>query len=147
MTLTNHVLTGSVLAKVLPLPVAIPLAFASHFVLDALPHFGYKTDEDRIENVHSFRLVVLLDAIATTLLVLWLLRGRHYAWLLGGAAAYAPDLVWIYRFTVEEKFGKARPTEGNRFIQFHRNIQKYERVWGIGVELVYGLGAFLLLAK
>jgi hypothetical protein len=147
MTLTNHVLTGAVIAKFLPLPVAIPLAFASHFVLDALPHFGYKTVEDRIRNVHIFRAIVIVDAVVTALLVLWLLKDRHYAWLLGGAVAYSPDLAWIYRFSVEEKFGKEEPTKGNLFIQFHRGIQKYERAWGLGVEVVYGLATFLLLAR
>ena len=147
MTLTNHMLTGAVLAKFLPLPVALPLAFASHFVLDALPHFGYKTVGDRIRNLRLFKIVVLADFIATTLLVLWLVKGGHYSWLLAGAVAYSPDVLWIYRFAIEERFGKKEPTEGNRFIQFHRNIQKYERVWGLGVEIVYGLAAFLLLSR
>ena len=40
MTATNHVATGVLIAVVVPDPwVALPLAFASHFVCDALPHF------------------------------------------------------------------------------------------------------------
>jgi hypothetical protein len=51
MTLTNHLLTGAAIAKLLPSPVAIPIAFASHFVLDALPHFGCKTIEERMRHM------------------------------------------------------------------------------------------------
>ena len=44
MTATNHALTGAAIAtlgKATPI-CAIPLAFASHFVCDSLPHFGLK---------------------------------------------------------------------------------------------------------
>jgi hypothetical protein len=145
MTLTNHILTGAAFAKFLPLPVAIPLAFASHFILDALPHFGFKTVEERIRHVRLFRAIIVADIVATAAISCWLVKGGHSRWLLVGFAAYAPDIWWIYRFTVEEKFGKRIPTAGNRFIQFHRSIQRYEREWGIGVELIYGFVAYSLI--
>lgn len=139
MTLTNHLLTGAALAKFLPLPITIPLAFASHFVLDALPHFGYKTMEERIRHTGISGTVLILDIIAAAATTDWLIKNGHETWLIVGLVAYSPDILWIYRFTVEEKFGKVKPTKGNRFIQFHRNIQKYERMWGIAVEILYGL--------
>lgn len=148
MTLTNHLLTGSVLAKVLPLPVAVPVAFASHFFLDAMPHFGLQ-DMSNIEERHKHKKllasVVLLDIVLAIVLSLWLINSGHIKWLLVGLVAYSPDLLWIYRFTVEEKFGKLAPTKGNRFIQFHVNIQKYERIWGGGVETVYAAAMLLIL--
>lgn len=142
MTLTNHLLTGAVLAKFLPLPVAIPLAFASHFVLDALPHFGSKTVEERMNHMRLFRAIIILDVFAAVALSGWLINNAHTEWLLVGLLAYSPDLLWVYRFTVKEKFGKVKPTLGGRFIQFHRNIQKYERSWGIIVEVIYSLLIF-----
>lgn len=128
MTLTNHLLTGAALAKFLPAPIAIPLAFASHFVLDALPHFGYQTIEERMRYPGVFKLVITADVIFSVLIAISLIKSGHYFWFINGLIAYSPDLLWIYRFTVEEKFGKVKPTKGNRFIQFHREIQKYERV-------------------
>jgi hypothetical protein len=145
MTLTNHLLTGAVIAKALPLPVAIPIAFLSHFVLDALPHFGFANVEERMQRLNQFRWVIILDIVLSIALSVWLLRNGHTEWFVVGLVAYSPDLLWIYRFTVEEKFGKMRPTKGNWFIQFHRRIQKYERIWGGGVELVYAAGMFLIL--
>ncbi len=41
MTGFNHAVTGALIAGAVGNPfLAIPLAFASHFVLDAIPHFG-----------------------------------------------------------------------------------------------------------
>jgi len=145
MTLTNHLLTGAILAKVLPLPLAIPLAFASHFILDALPHFGFVNLEERTRHNKVFGVVILLDCLLSVALSTWLIGRGHFQWLVTGFVAFSPDLVWIYRFIAEEKFGKLRPTKGNRFIQFHIKIQRYERVWGGFVELAYAVGAFLAL--
>jgi membrane-bound metal-dependent hydrolase YbcI (DUF457 family) len=148
MTLTNHLLTGAALAKFMPLPIAVPLAFASHFVLDALPHFGFKgmgNMEARRKHKKLLISVVSLDCILGILLSVWLIDAGHYKWLLVGAVAYSPDLLWVYRFTIVEKFGKLAPNKGNRFTQFHSNIQKYERVWGGAVELVYAAGMFLII--
>lgn len=143
MTLTNHLLSGAVIAKIAPLPVAIPLAFASHFLLDALPHFGFPSIEERIKHLKQFRQVVLVDVILAAVFSAWLIINGRYAWLMVGLVAYSPDLLWLYRFTVEEKFGKVKPTKGNLFVQFHRNIQKHERPWGAAVELVFAAVMFL----
>ena len=142
MTLSNHLLTGAALAKFLPLPIAIPVAFVSHFALDALPHFGFKTAADRMRHLKVFKAMILLDVLTVAIIVSWLIKEGHALWVLVGLVAYSPDLLWIYRFTVEEQFGKVPPTKGNRFIQFHKNIQKYERPWGVAVEIVYGLLAY-----
>lgn len=145
MTLTNHVLTGAVLGKFLPLPLALPLALASHFILDALPHFGFANSEEQIKHIRSFKIVIAIDILLTALSSIWLLKSGHATWLLVGLVAYSPDIVWIYRFIVEEKFGKIPPTKGNWFIQFHNNIQKYGRVWGMGIEAAYSLFVLALL--
>jgi len=145
MTFTNHLLTGAALAKILPLPVAIPAALVSHFALDALPHFGFKTIEERMRHMRAFKAVVALDGIAAAVIAGWLIQNGHVWWLISGLVACSPDLAWIYRFTVEEKFGRAKPTEGNRFIQFHRNIQRYERLWGITVEVMYSLSLYVAI--
>lgn len=146
MTLTNHLLTGAALAKFLPLPIAIPLALASHFVLDAVPHFGFSKDTEwSFRQVKIWRSVLVADICTAVAISIWLISSHHVSWFLVGLVAYAPDIFWIYRFTIEEKFGKLPPTKGNRFIQFHRGIQKYERLWGGFVELGYAIGAIALI--
>src|SRR6202050_887638 len=92
MTLTNHLLTGVHLAMVFPAPIAIPLAFASHFILDALPHFGYKTIEERMHHLGIFKIVIIADVIFSVFIAIWLLKSKHYFWLVNGLIAYSPDL-------------------------------------------------------
>jgi hypothetical protein len=143
MTLTNHLLAGAAISKFLPWPLAVPVAFASHFMLDALPHFGFKTIAERKNHKLLMAGFVILDVVAVVIVSVWLIGSGRSGQFYIGLVACSPDLLWIYRFTVEEKFGKLSPTKGNRFIQFHMNIQKYERVWGGLVEVLY---AAVLLA-
>lgn len=52
MLVTNHVLSGAVLGAAVRKPwIAFPLGFASHLVLDALPHWGRFEDPDRFMRV------------------------------------------------------------------------------------------------
>lgn len=147
MTLTNHLLTGSLLAKLLPLPIALPLAFLSHFVLDSLPHFGLKNEAERKRLLWLDYLVVSLDFLTALVVSAWLLRNNHATWLLAGLLAFSPDLMWIYRFIVQEKFGQRAPSIGGKFVKFHAGIQKYERNYGWVIEIVVALGLFTLVSK
>jgi len=40
MTGFNHAASGGLIGALLPLPLAIPVALTSHFILDAFPHYG-----------------------------------------------------------------------------------------------------------
>lgn len=52
MLVTNHVLSGAALGAVVRKPwIAFPLGFASHLVLDAMPHWGRFEDPDRFMRV------------------------------------------------------------------------------------------------
>jgi len=135
MTLTNHMLAGSLLARLFPLPIALPLAFLSHFVLDALPHYGYRTFDERAKHIPTLFAVVIVDVIVAGLLVAWLISHGHFSWLLAGVVAFSPDLLWVYRFIFEEKFGRIKPNEGGRFVQFHAGLQKYEFRFGWLLEM------------
>lgn len=52
MLVTNHVLSGAALGAAVRNPwVAFPLGFASHLVLDAVPHWGQFQDRDHFMRV------------------------------------------------------------------------------------------------
>jgi len=52
MLVTNHVLSGAVLGAAVRKPwLAFPLGFASHLVLDAVPHWGRFEDPGRFMRV------------------------------------------------------------------------------------------------
>ncbi|GMR19015.1 MAG: hypothetical protein BMS9Abin34_139 [Patescibacteria group bacterium] len=106
MLLTPHVAAGVAIASVVPDPrLAIPLAFLSHFVLDAVPHWddvGLGRLEHRLERVSSrtFR-AILLDALLALSFVLisvyWAMPdyGAAVTVLFTALAAALPDLYYL----------------------------------------------------
>ena len=145
-------MTGAAIAIAVRQPLLIvPLAFMSHFVLDALPHFGIYEDDVIKRNASLlFRSVVSADTLAVITLMATLPFVIHHgvAWwviLLGMLSAISPDFVWIYRFFNEIKTKQWKP--GNRFVRFHQKIQWQERPWGLAVELVWVAFIALSLTK
>jgi hypothetical protein len=135
MTLTSHYLVGVGAAIVFKNPLlALPVAFASHFVLDALPHYGVPVGKSfRGKSIIRTSLIDVPVFIFGVILTFY----NYPAWyFISGIIAYSPDLAWIYRFTLKEKFGKIPPAPSNALNAFHSTIQKHEteRWWGILIE-------------
>lgn len=131
MTATNHALSGALLSSVFPLYVAVPLAFASHFVLDSLPHYGIK----HVERNHStiYKLIVFGDTIVAISGFVMLLILHKWSMTICGLVAFSPDFLWILQYF---KQGKNMHLQiKNRFMHFHKRIQRYERPWGIAVDM------------
>lgn len=145
MTAVNHAVTGALIAVAVREPVlAVPLAFLSHFVLDALPHFGIKKSAQERNKKKLFWGVQAVDLILLTMFFTWLVFFLHLANLLliliCSFAAMSPDLIWVYRFFREIK--TKIETEGNMFVRFHRRIQRFERPWAIVLEAFFLLAVF-----
>jgi hypothetical protein len=145
-------MTGAVIAVAVQQPVlAIPLAFASHFVLDALPHFGIYENNVLKRNKHwLFRTVLGVDiplAIALLIIVPHLAAAVISPWIVfvSMAAAILPDSIWVYRFFREVKTQKWEP--GGRYVRFHQAIQWYEHPSGLGVELIWITAMSILFDK
>ena len=136
MLVSNHMLIGSTIALTIKQPLlVVPLAFASHFVLDALPHFGYRRGGYREIFKHRTTYVAtFLDVIGVAIL---LLTVATVSWLTCVAAliAAAPDTGWLYRFFLYERKGHM-PTK-SWYTHFHERIQWCERPWGVYVEIVF----------
>ena len=140
MTATNHALTGAVIALAVKQPVlAVPLAFASHFVLDAIPHFGIHEDDHVKRNSHwLFRTVISIDTVLANETTGW------WVVLLGMLAGIAPDTIWIYRFIRLMRNKLVRPY--GRVARFHQNIQWSEKPWGLGVEIAWMVAALVVIS-
>lgn len=148
MTATNHALTGAVIALSVKQPaLAIPLAFLSHFVLDALPHYGVANGDVFERNKKLLtKIVFSTDAVLFVVTLVWLgfffhaeVSNTLLFW--SAAAAYLPDLPWIYRFVREIRTRKWEP--GGRYTRIHEKIQWGERPWGIIVEILWAIGALI----
>lgn len=145
MTLTNHFMTGVGIAVATNNPyIALPLSLASHYALDSLPHYGFKDYESR--NKHIFFFMIVVDLIIFALIIKNLINWSIPTWyFIAGLFAYLPDFAWYYSWTVTEKFGSLAPNHRSRLNNFHINIQKYERLWGIVPEIVYGTTLYILI--
>ncbi len=146
MTGINHILTGGIIAGAMAHPVAIPLAFASHFVLDALPHYAYGDDNPRsgdpVWKVDS----LLILTFFYILLSLGLASG---AWIAAGAvAAFSPDIILVYRFFGQERLGRVKPRAlSSSFNEFHKNIQHHETRTGIVDEIIFFVASLWLFDR
>ncbi len=145
MTITNHVVAGAVIGIAVSQPiVAIVLAFASHFLMDALPHFGYKGNKGFNEVLkHRLSYIVGIVTLVSTIAVAIFLgiNGEWFA-ILTGIVAASPDAVGWYNYVAFEKKGNsAKSGLALLHVKYHRRIQLFERPWGIYIEIV----AFALL--
>ncbi|OGG14811.1 hypothetical protein A2963_04400 [Candidatus Roizmanbacteria bacterium RIFCSPLOWO2_01_FULL_40_13] len=102
MLYTPHFLTGAAILKLVPNPViGVPLALASHFLLDMTPHNDFdvkpgaslKSILSKKNKQRNFMLVVMaIDAVLLILSFFWLLLGQNNYWLvIGGGVGISPD--------------------------------------------------------
>lgn len=145
MTVTNHALTGGLVAVLIANPAAaLPLAFASHFLLDSLPHFGNHPKMGI--GTDLFRRYLFLDiALMLTVAFVMALMFSHVWWLvlLCAALAVSPDLMWYPHWRAARK-GEAK--QPGPVARFHKKIQWAEIPEGWKIELAYFVvtAAFLL---
>jgi hypothetical protein len=145
MTATNHALAGAVIALVVKQPwLALPLALASHFALDSLPHFGNHPKFALTSRSFLFLLAADAGAALAILLSLGLLLPGYWLVPVAGAIlAMSPDLLWFPNY-VRGVTGR-RQKKVDPFTRWHSSIQHYELPWGWYVELAWFLGFMPLL--
>ena len=147
MTATNHALTGALIGLTIGNPwVAVPAAFVSHFVCDAIPHYGNK-------NVpiwgKSFRLYLVFDALLCVALVGLLAFNHPVHWLLASICAFlatSPDFLWLKRFIYAGKH-RRNPAKLSRIevLLGDKGIQWFQRPIGAVVEVVWTVASVIFL--
>ena len=140
MTATNHFLIGVSISLVVKQPLlALPLAFVSHLVADAMPHYGGNAPFSQIKKVW------MLDAFLLSIVLLgtWYYFGVYN--VLVGFIATSPDLVWVYRFLFQEKAGKLPKKPKSGFNKFHADVQKYEKHYNWPFEILYAALSLLFI--
>lgn len=147
MTATNHALTGAVIGLAVGQPfIALPAALASHYVCDALPHYGTNLPMEKLFKTRAFRDYLVAEALICALLVGLLALTRPQYWLLAAVCAFvaaAPDLMSINRY-VTMRSGK--PWKASWYSRFAIRIQWFERPIGAVVEVAWFAAAVTLLA-
>ncbi len=135
MTGFNHIITGIGIAVTVRHPIAAPLlAFVSHFVLDALPHYdpGYYGPHQAVHK--HFKFYILFEAMVIISILaasVFLFQAELWLVLLCAVAAILPDIFWLAEKAHGHRYGL------KQFYTFHTIIQWGERRWGWTIELVY----------
>lgn len=101
MLLSVHVIAGAAISLAVRQPVlSAPIAFATHIVLDAVPHWNYPVPRER--TLRSFWKSFGPDMLVTILVTLGLVVWFWDMWPLvvwGVAWAALPDFLTLYRKT------------------------------------------------
>ncbi len=143
MLLTNHTLTGIALGLATGQPaLALPLGIASHLIQDMIPHYGpgRRSKGDYSYRDRFFLILGSLDFTSSScLLFTALLIWPDATWVVaaGVLGATLPDLTYIplvifSRPRVERWLPWYRP-----MLHFLSGIQRWERPWGLIIELVW----------
>ncbi len=146
MTAINHALTGAVIGLTFSNPItAVVGAFASHFILDALPHFGFRNLNER---GRRFGAMLLSDMLLCYILVALLVILQPEQWFIACIAAFAaasPDFMWAPDY-IRTLRGKNERGVSNPLKWFHSVIQWYQKPPGAFLELLYAVAIIALLA-
>jgi len=142
MTFTNHAVTGALVAAAINYPpISLPAALASHFVIDAIPHWKYRPP------VRYKKPIVVIDALAVIcLLALFSATVNASAWLiiLGGLLGSLPDVMWLPAGLKNKDVPMNRPTILHYLRRFHTWVQWNEKPFGKYIEVVW-FGVTLVL--
>jgi len=147
MTATNHALTGATIGLLVGQPwIALPVALLSHFVCDAIPHFGVA--DPQVLKRRWFSRLLGIDAASCVALVAVLAFIHPLHWVLAAVCAFAatsPDLMWIKKYLRARRARPAAP-ERSLLLRFHSRIQWFERPIGAVVEVAWfvGLGSIII---
>jgi len=146
MTATNHALTGAAIGLLVGEPlIAVPAAIASHFICDALPHYGRVGPDSKTIGSKGFRNYLLSDAALCFVLVAILAVLQPQNWLLAAVCAFlatAPDFGWINKF---RKARQNKPWRPNWYSRFACDIQWFQRPIGWTVEAIWAVAAVAII--
>lgn len=145
MTATNHALTGTAIGLIIGNPLlAVPLALLSHFICDAIPHFGTNDPEKALRS-KLFKIYLIIEALLCFLIVLSLIVLQPANWLLAAVCAFlaaSPDLLSANRY-FKTRLGK--PWTAGWYSNFAHNIQWFEKPIGAVVEIAWFVAACLVI--
>lgn len=146
MRAINHALTGTLIGLLIEQPAAaVPIALASHFVCDAIPHHGGGKSEKSRNSGLSFEHLLIIDTVLCVVLVIILALTRPENWILAAACAFvaaSPDFLHYKRWRLMRRGIHAKLTPYGRFAN---GIQWFERPIGGIVEVAWALAAIILI--
>lgn len=154
MLALNHILVGAAIGSQTDnLPAVVGLSFASHFVLDFLPHIdqGLEIDGQGLKWVTKYFLAGI-DIFASLFIIILILMGRPELHqppiILGAVTALLVDIIFNVPFW-NWWFRKTRPFSviHNFHEMIHKPLQKYQYSIGIPLQIIIVIMSVWLLLK
>ncbi|MBI2588950.1 hypothetical protein HYW35_01970 [Candidatus Saccharibacteria bacterium] len=146
MTGINHAITGALVAVAVKQPaLALPMAFLSHFVIDAIPHYDHK---DLLGRRRLYKIVLVLDAILSLgLLVVLVMILKQPPWIIisCGLLGILPDAMWLPTILQGRLPRINKATLLGQLRQFHKTIQWSEGRRGLYVEIMWFMAMLILV--
>jgi hypothetical protein len=147
VTATNHALTGAAIGIIVGQPwLAIPLSLASHYVCDALPHYGSALPQKTLFKTKGFRDYLVAEAAICAVIVGLLVAFEPRNWLLAAICAFvaaSPDLLSFGRY---QAFRRGRKWHRSAYFRFAQGIQWFERPIGAVVEIAWLIAVLVVVA-
>jgi len=168
MTLTTHALVGAAAASLFPEHpyLAFAAGFASHFAIDALPHWDYgeylrsfsekpgeplSADMRMGKDFHRDLAIITGDALlgfVLTFVAAWILNVSPEIALVGAGAGLYPDLLQFIYYKIRTTPFEPVLTYLQRFhIWVQKNSERTEWGWqkGLGTQVLLVTGIFIVL--
>lgn len=142
---TPHVALGVAIAVAIPNPlISIPLAFASHFVLDMVPHWNphINTEMKKYGKLtNPTLLIITVDLVLAVILTIFVAKSNPYIYI-ASFMSILPDIAEGPYFL----FGWR-----NRYLdivlRFQRSIQANANIfWGLLTQVLIILGALYIIS-
>lgn len=148
MTATGHALVGAMIAAKFHNPlIALPLALASHFALDMVPHWDSGTHwREKTKNrlFYEAALDVVISIIVSTILYGPILGENNFMYLyLCVFVAQSPDWVMAPYLILKNKF----PVFKFAYHIGRNTNKKLDKPWGIVTQVVTIVLLYILLFK
>jgi hypothetical protein len=131
-------MTGAIIGLSVVAPVAIPLAFVSHFAMDGLPHEG------NLGLSHKKNTAILVSDIALCFilaLIIFIIRPPYW-WLaiLCAFLATSPDVMWLSLHRDRGANRTPKPlSERQALVRLHHKVQWFQQPIGLVVELIWAV--------
>lgn len=141
MTATAHALVSAAIARAVPNPsLAIPLVIASHFIMDAVPHWDFGADW-RKRSKYATGAFAAIETVLGITLAYFLFRGKVEAPFLLSAiiAGELPDWLeapWYIFFADKNKHGVSKKAGFWERVSYR--IYRRENIFHAKADLPFG---------
>jgi len=138
MRAINHAMTGAIIGLSVAAPIAIPLAFVSHYAIDGLPHHDSKDKSLKKVTLFLISDIILCLALA---FIIFIVR-PDYWWLaiLCAFLATSADFMWFSGYNDLRRGKTPRPlATRNAIVILHQKVQWFQKPIGLIVEIAWAI--------